>query len=836
LVDFKKLRAVKAKPKPIHPREIFHSLPKPVGINDLYASQAEVLDAWHNRRDHKDAVVKLHTGGGKTLVALLMAQSAMNENGLPVLYLAPTNQLIRQVIAKSSEYGISAVPYVAGQPLPTEFEDGKAVLVGAYETLFSGRSKFGVRGSNRQPVKVGAIILDDAHVALSNVRRSFTLTIEAKKHRDVYQEIVGRFRPAFRDVGRLGSFDDVTSGKDFGVVEVPSWAWQQKLPEIQDYLATAVDDIDNFVWPLLRDILAVCHCLISRTAVTITPLFPAVDLLPTFADCPRRIYMSATIADDSEIVRTFDASVAAVGKPISSTSLAGVGERMILVPGLMKLSGAPIGNLVRHIALDIVKRKAGVAVLVPSGAAAEKWEDIAAYPKTTDAVSKSVSDMQQGTSFGPLVMANRYDGIDLAGNSCRLLIMDGLPQGTSDYDMYRMNVMANSSFNSLLAQRVEQGIGRGTRGGADYCVVILTGEKLVGWIGRKVNLDQLTASTRAQLKMGQEVSEEVTKSTEVLPTVMKCLERDRDWVAYHASELAEAAQVAPVDDLALQIAGGERKAFQQQCMGQFEPAVATLDKLISEPEVAKDPQRTAWLSASAARIAYQMGEDTRGQRLQTNAFTVNNNHCPPKQRPAYQPRPTPGKQSEAIVKRLMEYDRRGSMLADFADAISDLVPHASPRRYETALANLGSYLGFDADRPEQIHGIGPDVLWRTAASFDFVIEAKSEKQDENPLYKKDHAQLLEAEHWFHGTYPGREAIRVSALPEPVAHQKATPRGTLALRLSDATRLAGAVREMLAELIGTPGDQTALREHCEELLTRAKLKPDGIKVSFLTPFT
>jgi replicative superfamily II helicase len=359
---------------------------------------------------------------------------------------------------------------------------------------------------------------------------------------------------------------------------------------------------------------------------------------------------------------------------------------------------------------------------------------------------------------------------------------------------------ANSSVNSLLAQRVEQGIGRGTRGGADYCVVILTGDRLVGWIGRKVNLDQLTASTRAQLKMGQEVSEEVTKSTEVLPTVMKCLERDRDWVAYHASELAEAAQAAPVDQLALRIASGERKAFQQQRMGQYEPALATLDKLISDPEIAKDTERTAWLSASAARVAYQMADDARGQRLQTNAFTVNNNHCPPKQRPRYQPRPTPGEQSEAIVKRLMQYDRRGSMLADFEDAISDLVHHASPRRYETALANLGSYLGFDADRPEQIHGVGPDVLWRTDAPFDFVIEAKNEKQDESPLYKKDHAQLLEAEHWFHGAYPGRGSIRVSALPEPVADQKATPTGTFALRLVDATRLAGAVREMLAELV------------------------------------
>src|SRR5437016_3422246 len=101
------MRAAKAKPNPIHPREIFNSLPKPAGINDLYVSQAEVLDAWNGRRDERDVVIKLHTGGGKTLVALLMAQSVINQTGLPILYLAPTNQLVSQVLEKSREYGIA---------------------------------------------------------------------------------------------------------------------------------------------------------------------------------------------------------------------------------------------------------------------------------------------------------------------------------------------------------------------------------------------------------------------------------------------------------------------------------------------------------------------------------------------------------------------------------------------------------------------------------------------------------------------------------------------------------------------------------------------------------
>lgn len=58
-------------------------------------------------------------------------------------------------------------------------------------------------------------------------------------------------------------------------------------------------------------------------------------MVPTFADCPRRIFMSATINDDSAIVRTFDADKKSVEKPITSESSVGVSERMILVPEWM---------------------------------------------------------------------------------------------------------------------------------------------------------------------------------------------------------------------------------------------------------------------------------------------------------------------------------------------------------------------------------------------------------------------------------------------------------------------------------------------------------------------
>jgi hypothetical protein len=259
-----------------------------------------------------------------------------------------------------------------------------------------------------------------------------------------------------------------------------------------------------------------------------------------------------------------------------------------------------------------------------------------------------------------------------------------------------------------------------------------------------------------------------------------------------------------------------------------------LEKLIGDSELKDDTQRRAWLSATAARIAYQIGDEERGQKLQTYAYSVSNNHSPPRVRPAYLARPSPGKQSTAIVDHMLEYDLRGSMIADFEEAVAELVPTASVARYEEALANLGSFLGFDAERPEKVYGKGPDVLWRTEAAFDFVIEAKS-KKEENPLYKSDHAQLLEAEAWFKSAYPKRQAVRISALPEAIADPKASTAGSFALRLDDINKLVGALRGVLSDLVLSSGNADALRERCETALVKANLKPDGIKKTYLVPF-
>jgi replicative superfamily II helicase len=184
-LDFNKLRDAKKQPPAIDPVEIFRRLPKKAEIKDLYGSQTEVLNAWFADRAKPDHVVKLHTGGGKTLVGLLIAQSVLNELSEPVIFLCPNNHLVGQTLKKATEYSIPAVPYE--KPFADDFVNAKSVMVVNYAHLFNGVSRFGIRG--KEILKLGGIIVDDAHVGASILRDQFSIRVSRDAPDEAYATI-----------------------------------------------------------------------------------------------------------------------------------------------------------------------------------------------------------------------------------------------------------------------------------------------------------------------------------------------------------------------------------------------------------------------------------------------------------------------------------------------------------------------------------------------------------------------------------------------------------------------------------------------------------------------
>src|SRR5689334_6606824 len=101
-MDFGKLLDGPDSSAPIEPRELYEALPdKAEGYGYLRLVQGEVLEAWHARRGERDLVVKVNTGGGKTIDGLVMLQSLLNEGLGPALYVAPGKQLVQQVLSEA---------------------------------------------------------------------------------------------------------------------------------------------------------------------------------------------------------------------------------------------------------------------------------------------------------------------------------------------------------------------------------------------------------------------------------------------------------------------------------------------------------------------------------------------------------------------------------------------------------------------------------------------------------------------------------------------------------------------------------------------------------------
>lgn len=835
MVDFKKLKSQKKNTTSFDPIEIFRRLPKPEGINDLYASQAEVLKEWYPRRKERDIVLKLHTGGGKTLVGLLMAQSILLETNQPVLYLAPTKQLVQQTLEKAASLKIPATQYQTGfgVPLPEEFVNSRAIMIGTYRSLFNGKSRFKIQGAGPSQ-DVGGIILDDAHVAFTNIRETFTLEVNKRDNEELYLSLAGSFRETFINQGKVGTFDDVLAGREYATLEIPYWSWMENLDLVRGQLQSELD-LFSFQWPLLRDELHLCHALLDQSRFTITPVLPLINYFPTFVECDRRIYMSATISDDSDIVRTFDASPDLLDNPLSSKSLAGVSERMVLIPNLM-----PFNPDSRQTAEEMVKSTAkkslGSVILVNSDAEAEEWEDedIVAVKGSVN-VDSYVSKLQAKTFFGPAVFANRYDGIDLPGDSCRLLVLSGLPIGTSSYELFRASSFSRGeSLSRMLAQRIEQGIGRGARGSGDHCVIILSGSELAAWVAKNKNFELLTKATRAQIDMGVEISKEISNHDEIIETAERSYNRDSDWVTYHAETLAQRMAEPESSDSKLSLVAAERKAFNSWQDGRNDKALAHLDKFFASDTDGYDRQSLGWIKQLAARIAHANGNIKQANIYQGDAYSLNRNLLRPTKKPSYSPLPTPSDQAVVISKNFGDYRQRQAVVQKFSSIVSHLHNKATSNQFEQALEDMARFLGFTGERFDN-NGEGPDVLWLLPNKQALIIEAKSRKSGNKPLTKDEHGQLLVADEWCHKHYPEYELIRVSAHANKFATKAASASESFAFTPLNQQRLIRDAKILLGELASSQIPEDNLPEKCSELLQSQSFLASSFVSNYLELF-
>ena len=133
-----------------------------------------------------------------------------------------------------------------------------------------------------------------------------------------------------------------------------------------------------------------------------------------------------------------------------------------------------------------------------------------------------VIDQLSNSAPNTAILANRYDGIDLPDEACRVLVIDDLPQEHRLARLIEATARHSSPILKLqIAQRIEQGMGRGVRSRADYCVVILTGRSLVSFVTEVDNQSFFTEETKRQIEIGKKLSAILkTRSTNAYQAIL----------------------------------------------------------------------------------------------------------------------------------------------------------------------------------------------------------------------------------------------------------------------------------------------------------------------------
>jgi hypothetical protein len=786
-LDFTRLGGVSVADSASEPRRIFAALPaKDAKYSYARDVQSEVWERWHARRTERDLVVKMNTGGGKTVVGLLILKACLNEAAGPAAYITPDRYLAEQVIAEADSLGVDVVV----DPDDARFVAGRAILVTNIYRLFNGKSVFGVQGVGARPPRdIGTFLIDDAHACLATVEDQFTLSIPAEHA--AYQPLLDLLAEDLRHQSRT-TFRDIEWGVHTAVMQVPYWAWRSRQDQVSAILQThAGDEQLQFTWPLVADVLSLCRVAVSSEGFEIAPACPPIDRIPSFVRSRRRLYLTATLADDSVLVTHFAAKATSVARPITPTTADDLGDRMILTPQ-QTFPGTSDEDLKAFAKARSAKHN--VVVLVPSHRRAVYWKDAADAIHAADTLPGGLTALRDG-HVGLVVLVNKYDGIDLPGDACRVLVIDGLPEATGLLARLEMSVLFGS--DTLLmrqVQRLEQGMGRGVRSNEDYCAVLLTGPRLASRLHSTKAREWFGVATRRQLELSDGIADQLAGRPfdDLAAVVEQCLSRDPGWVAASRQALdglryQQEVAVAPA-------AVARREAFDLARNDRY----ADASQRLLDVDV-DDPLLAALLKQEAASYLDHV-DPVHAQGLQAAARDEHRVLLRPQSGIGSYTRLTKlGRQADSAAGWLAErYGSAAELTVGVEAMLADLVPSEEPAavfRFEQAMHDLALHIGLAAQRPERETNNGPDVLWALGDLRYWIIECKSGATVAR-IARHDLAQLSHSADWFAASYD-ESCSGVPVLVHPsrqVASDATARQGVAIMTFEKLAALRDAVRE------------------------------------------
>jgi len=712
-------------------------------------------------------------------VGLLIAKSFVNEGLDNVLYVCPTIDLVRQTAAQARAVGIDVTTRTEGSFDNDLFESGKTFCITNYAAVFNGHSAI------RRRFFPSAIIFDDAHVAESMMRSAFTLSIDREEHQPLFNSIAGIFRPHFRDLDREQLFSEAleqTRPVPQSVLVPPDvvLATAGQVTAALRSGKVAEDKKLTYAYEHLKDRVDRCAVVFRAGKLDITPPFLPSLALDIFEQRIRRVYLSATLHNKADIVRAFGREPETLVEPNND---AGNGERLILFERELDKGtfDAAFGQR--------LARKHKVLVALPGYHRVKDWQALA-LPAKTEEFSDELEKFRKAPT-GSFILVSRVDGIDLPNDTCRLMIIDGVPKGESLLEKYQFEYLHMRNFAaSRIANRLVQLFGRINRGRSDYGAFLVGGRDLNVFLNNDKNVALLPPLLKKQILLGRHVQEgfkihDLDRVEAFLEKVLLSRPRDAGWLGYYSQyleaqdvEASKNARAQEAERRNLAAAKAEALYAKHMWTGQFAQAREALDSVVAD--VARSDEKLAgWLNLWIGACLFRENDANEAQFYFARARGQLGSNLLVNTGPIGWPGlgGAPAGRLEGKVAQLTSLGRESfNKQMGRLERLLEPLNGGSPAQMEEAVRSLGEALGFEATRPDNEFDTGPDVLWIDQDSrLALGLELKTDKNEGSSYSKADVSQSLDHLSWMRDNCRPHQVLGVTLVgPDAGVSEQANP--------------------------------------------------------------
>ncbi len=740
-------------PPPDSPSNLYERLQvTEPGLSDLWVHQGTALERYYaDQLNNQDVALELPTGSGKTLVGLLIAEWRRLALGQRVAYACVNNQLADQATIKAAGYGMAVVqltgPKAQWDPAAAAaFRGGQAVAITNYHHVFNYWS--GVDAAQ-------TLVFDDAHGGEDPVANTWAMTMRSYETPELYTAVLGVLIDALSRpfAALLNDFNgDPRTARQIELV--PPTAMPELTERLLDALTASVTEGSHnfFALQTIQGALDRCLAYVSPLEILIRPFIPPTRELRHFANASQRLYMSATLGAGGELERAF--GVDRIHRIPADTGQQRSGRRLILMPGL-RIDDAPADDAIRA-AIAATPR---TTLIAPS----DRALDEAAEALLPDGVQTfNVDEIEAFVNSEPaaLVLANRYDGIDLPGKQCELIVLSGLPAyGHAQERFLFETVGATRALTERIRTRIIQGAGRATRNRQDFAAVIFRSEPLLRFIQRDESRSEMRPELQVELELGEFYSRGEVALADLLSIFWKHADGWQQTETYIREQVAARGRVDdPVSTALPASAPHEVHAWWSCWQGDLQSATdAALSAVAQLTGETLRAYRALWEYFAANWAAMDAGEQPEparragAQQLRTRAeATARTLRWFPRFADAPE-QVAVGPEFDARAARTVAWMRRVNTRRRRFDEVLALmrqnVGERDATRFHQGLETLGDVLGFEVWRDDGSTAC-PDVVWRDEARTWILFEAKTLQEPERPLGANDVRQANSHDNWM----------------------------------------------------------------------------------------